>query len=290
MLTILGATGNVGSATARALLAAGQPTRLVVRDPGRVAPELADAEVVTGDITDRAGLTRALRGSRGCFVLLPFDPFGTGLAARQAHMVDTIAAAVAGAEVPHVALLSSFGAELPDGPSVLRWLHDLEVGLRNTSAVVTAVRCTHFQEKIGETLDAARGGVYPIFGQDIDTPVPMVATTDVGAVMAASLREPRPSHEIVDVLGPTYTERQLADVLAAALGVTLTITTVPRPAWEETLARSGLSNEAAALIAELYDAAQRDLLRPTGDRQVVGTTPIEVTLERMVGKQPAQPA
>jgi uncharacterized protein YbjT (DUF2867 family) len=280
MFTIAGATGQVGGATARALLADGHGVRLLARDPARVAGDLAGAAVAQADLTDRAALAAALEGSQGCFVLLPFDPTGADIADRQARMVDAIAGAVDDAQVPHVVMLSSLGADAAGGPRILRWLHALEDGLRSTAAVVSTVRCTHFQEKVGEVIAAAQAGVYPVFGDDLDTPVPLVATDDVGATVAATLLAPPMSNEVVDVLGPAYSERELAAVLGGALGRALTITPCPRPAWERALMDAGLSAEAAELVAELYDV--HGPLQPAGDRQVVGDTPVEKTLERLL--------
>ena len=281
MFTIAGSTGRVGGAAARDLVGAGHAVRLLVRDPAGVAGDLAGAAVVQADLTDRAALAAALHGSRGCFLLLPFDPAGTGIADQQARMVDAVTGAVADAGVPHVVMLSSLGADSADGPRILRWLHALEDGLRSTPAVVSTVRSTHFQENVGEVLEAARGGVYPVFGDDLDTPVPLVATGDVGATVAATLLAPPESHEIIDVLGPAYSERELAAAVGEAVGKTLTIAPCPRPVWEQTLTAAGLSAEAAELVAELYDAAHHGLLRPAGTRKVIGDTPIETTLERL---------
>jgi uncharacterized protein YbjT (DUF2867 family) len=281
MFTITGATGQVGGAAARNLADAGHAVRLLVRDPGRFAGTLAGAAVAQADLTDRVSLATALDGSRGCFLLLPFDPTGTDIANQQARMVDAITGAVADAAVPHVVMLSSLGAHAADGPDILRWLHALEDGLRSTAAVVSTVRCAPFQERVGEVLTAAHEGVYPVFGDDLDTPVPLVATGDVGAAVAATLQAPPQSNEIIDVLGPAYSEREVAAAVGKAVGTTLTITPVPRPAWQETLTSAGLSAEAADLVAELYDAARHGLLRPVGDRQVIGDTPIEATLDRL---------
>jgi uncharacterized protein YbjT (DUF2867 family) len=286
MFTIAGSTGQVGGATARNLAGAGHAVRLLARDPSRSAGALPGAlagpAVAQADLTDRASLAAALGGSRGCFLLLPFDPKGTDVADHQARMVDAITGAVADAQVPHVVVLSSLGADTADGPGILRWLHALEDGLRSTAAVVSTVRSTSFQEKVGEVLEAAHEGVYPVFGDDVDTPVPLVATADVGATVAATLLAPPQTNEVIDVLGPTYSERELAAAVGEALGATLAVTPVPRPAWEGTLTSAGLSAEAADLVAELYDAANRGLLRPVGDRHVVGETPIETTLERLL--------
>lgn len=233
------------------------------------------------DLTDRAALSAALEGSRGAFLLLPFDATATDIARGQARLVDAMTGAVADARVPHVVVLSSLGTHATDGPRVLRWLRALEDGLRSTGAVVSTVRSTAFQEKVGEVLDAAHAGVYPVFGDDLDTPMPLVASSDVGATAAAALLAPPAAHEVIDVLGPAYSERQLAAAVGEAIGKSLTITPSPRDAWEPTLTAAGLSAEGAELIAELEKAIGRGVLRPVGDRQVIGDTPIEATLQRL---------
>jgi dihydroflavonol-4-reductase len=61
---VTGATGKVGHATVRALIAAGHEVRALVRDPARargVVP--AEAELVRGDVTDPASLTAAAEGT-----------------------------------------------------------------------------------------------------------------------------------------------------------------------------------------------------------------------------------
>jgi nucleoside-diphosphate-sugar epimerase len=60
---VTGATGKVGHATARALIAAGHEVRVLVRDPRRAASLLPPGvEMVTGDVTDAASLTPAVAG------------------------------------------------------------------------------------------------------------------------------------------------------------------------------------------------------------------------------------
>jgi uncharacterized protein YbjT (DUF2867 family) len=281
MFTITGSTGQVGGAAARRLIGAGHAVQLLVRDPGRVADDLKGAEVAKADLTDRAALSAALEGSRGCFLMLPFDATGTEIALHQARMVDAMVGAVAAARVPHVVLLSSLGTHSTDGPRILRWLRALEEGLRSTTAVVSTLRPTVFQETVGEVLEAAHTGVYPVFGDDLDTRAPLVASRDVGATVAATLLAPPEAHEIIDVLGPVYSERELAAAVGKAIGKSLTVTPSPRHEWEPTLTAAGVSAEAAELLAELYEAAGHGLLHPVGDRQVIGDTPIEATLERL---------
>ena len=60
---VTGATGFVGARLARRLLQAGLSTRVLCRDPKRLAPDLAaQAQVVTGDLTDAGSLPAAVAG------------------------------------------------------------------------------------------------------------------------------------------------------------------------------------------------------------------------------------
>ncbi|MBE7203119.1 MAG: NAD-dependent epimerase/dehydratase family protein [Parafilimonas terrae] len=67
-ILVTGASGFVGSAVARALLKRGQAVRLLVRSTSpRTNVADLQAEVVTGDLRDRASLDRALQGVRHLF-------------------------------------------------------------------------------------------------------------------------------------------------------------------------------------------------------------------------------
>ncbi|MFJ7997393.1 NmrA family NAD(P)-binding protein [Streptomyces sp. NPDC096310] len=79
---VTGATGRQGGATARALLAAGVPVRALVRDPatGRAkAVEALGAELVTGDLRDRASVTSAAEGARAVFSVQMPEMSGDGV-------------------------------------------------------------------------------------------------------------------------------------------------------------------------------------------------------------------
>ncbi|MFC7404250.1 NmrA family NAD(P)-binding protein [Georgenia alba] len=286
MYTVAGVTGNVGSAVARALLDAGAPTTVLVRDPaaGRSWQERG-AEVRVVDLRDRSALAAVLRDSTGFFTLLPFSPAVPDIAGDQAALTTSIAGAVADSGVPHVALLSSLGADLEHPPQVVAWLRDLEQRLGATGTILSAVRCTHFQEKVAETLGPATAdGAYPVFASRADVPVPMVAARDVGALVAGILMAPPTRSQVVDVLGPAVTEQEVATALGRALGSTLEVVVVPREAWTATLVSAGLPPRAAELLAELYDAGDRGLLVPAGDRLLEAGTPVAETIDAMLAR------
>ncbi len=76
IILVIGATGNQGGAVARHLLQRGKfKVRALVRDenkPASLALQQAGAELVKGDLGDRASLDRALAGVYGVFSVQDF--------------------------------------------------------------------------------------------------------------------------------------------------------------------------------------------------------------------------
>lgn len=159
----------------------------------------------------------------------------------------------------------------------------MEQALRATGATVTALRSGHFQEKVLDVLDTAlREGIYPVFAASADEQRPLVATSDIGKAAGQALQSPPEASETVDVLGPVYSERDIAAALSAALGKDLHVATIPESAWADTLAEAGLRPHIAQSLAELHRADARGLLDPRGDRRIQMTTPLEATIDRIL--------
>ncbi|WNZ13270.1 NAD-dependent epimerase/dehydratase family protein [Streptomyces sp. 11x1] len=70
LITVLGASGFVGSAVTRALASRPVRLRLVSRRPCAHSPGTAETDVVTADLTDRAALAAAVQGSDAVIHLL----------------------------------------------------------------------------------------------------------------------------------------------------------------------------------------------------------------------------
>ena len=62
MILLTGATGTVGSALLRRLVASGEPVRCLVRDPTRLGGERVRVQLSLGDLGDPASFRNALRG------------------------------------------------------------------------------------------------------------------------------------------------------------------------------------------------------------------------------------
>src|SRR5712672_2488942 len=112
MYAITGVTGKVGGATARALLAAGQSVRAVVRnvDKGQVWRNLG-CKVALATIEDRVSLNVAFQRAEAVFVLVPpnFDPSPEFSEARE--IGRALHSALVAARPKRVIYLSTIGAQ-----------------------------------------------------------------------------------------------------------------------------------------------------------------------------------
>lgn len=145
-----------------------------------------------------------------------------------------------------------------------------------------AVRSGYRQENVATALAPARQmGIFPTLLPP-DQPIRMVAAQDVGHLVVDCLKHPAGKNEIVDIQGPTYTMRQVADKLGAALGRDLQLVNIPRPGWLEALTQAGFSPRIAEVFIEMYDAFASGLFVPRGDRMVSAGTEIDDVIKKLI--------
>ncbi len=286
MFVIAGATGHVGGVAAQALLARGERVRVIVRDPAKSEAWAArGAEATVGVLQDETFLSDALRDAQGLFALLPPDYTSTDFYDDQRRTADAIGAAVRKSGVPCVVLLSSQGAELADGTGPVKCLHYLETVLRDSGAQLTAVRSGYHQENIAAVLGPARThGVVPSF-LPADAAIRMVATGDVGRLVVDLLTTPAQHHEAIDIQGPSYSMREIAAKLSAALETPLDVVEIPPSRWVHALTQAGMSHHIAEIFAEMYEALAAGRFSPAGDRLVEATTPIDEVIAAVTSQR-----
>jgi uncharacterized protein YbjT (DUF2867 family) len=269
---VAGVTGRVGSVVAAELAEQGQLVRGISRG--------ADGgDVAQGSLDDADFLTRTLAGADGFFALLPEDPFAADFHGGRRAMADAMATAVRASRVPHVVLLSAVAASLSDGNGPAKDLNYAERVLRDAATKLSIVRACWFQENVGAVIGAANeAGIYPNLMGLADARFPTIATRDVGRVVASLLLSPPPASEVIDVVGPLYSPRELAAALGSALGKPLQVVDIPAAARAGALAHAGLPLSFAESVAELCACFESGRVRPQGDRVLTATTPIQDVL------------
>lgn len=251
MHIILGGTGQVGSATAHALLKRGEPVTIVTRDADHGSDlKKAGASIAVADIRDVAGLREVLRAGTRAFLLNPpAAPAGDTDAEERAN-VAAIAEALDGSGLEKVVAASTYGARPGERCGDLTVLHEFERRLKAQSIPAAINRGAYYMSNWGGMFDAVRSsGKLPSFFP-ANMALPMVAPQDLGEAAARRLLEPASETDLRYVEGPQhYTPRDVADAFSDALDMTVEVAVIPREAWEETFTQFGFSKAAAQSYA-----------------------------------------
>lgn len=281
MYVVSGITGHTGRVVAEQLRAAGKEVRALVRNPSHVA-ELEERGFDVGvlDLSDTEALGAALQGAEGAYLLVP--PFyGPGILDHQAKIAASIASALARAQLPRVVLLSSVGAEHPDGTGPIVTCHRLEQACANLPGV-TFLRAAYFQENwLAVAAPVKTAGILPNFLAP-DRSMAMVATADIGRTAASLLLQETPPARVVGLAGPEdLTPRQVAQAMTDLRGTPVELQTFPIAQVVPTFTQTGVPQELAELFQELYQAANDGRL--TFDTPQRGSVALAETLRPAFG-------
>jgi len=286
MFAIAGVSGNTGSVVAETLLAQGKKVRVIVRTAAKGDVWKAKgAEVAVAELHDRAALTAALAGTEGAYLLVPPDVTNPKVLESSIAIAKNLGAAVAAAKVPHVVLLSSFGAHLATGTGPIQWLHTAEEALRASGAAVTAIRAGMFQENWGGSLGMLDKGLVPAF-LPVDAQFPQVATRDIGRVAATALAEGGKGFSVIELFGPReYSTSDGARALAQITGKPVTTQQFPLEGVVPTFTGFGMSTEMATLYKEMFEGVIAGRVAPVGGantRVVRGNIGLDATLRALL--------
>ena len=271
---ILGATGNTGSIVADFLLSKGEKVRVIGRDVSRLQRFVRKgAEAFTANISDSAALTKAFKGARAAYLLLP------PITSRedQERESDAIAKAVAESGLPYAVHLSSYGAHVPQGTGPVTGLHSSEQKLNAISGLnVLHLRAAYFMENnlaaIGMIQEAG------IFGHALlpDLKLPMIATRDVGDYAARRLLDldfsGKQTRELLGERDLSMTEATAA--IARGIGnPDLRYVQFPYDQVQQVLEQMGMSPRKAAVYIEMFQAINAGVLAAQEPRSPENTTP-----------------
>ncbi|EPR42125.1 NmrA family protein [Desulfovibrio sp. X2] len=286
MFVILGATGQVGGAAARGLLDRNMPVRAVVRDVGRADPLVArGAQPALADFSDAEALAAVMRGAEGAFVMLPpnFSPSRDYAEART--LAATLRRALSAARPDRVVCLSSVGAHRESGLGLVTQLRILEQELAALDLPVAFVRAAWFMENLRRDIPMVRAtGELPSFLQPLNRAIPMVATADVGNLVAQTMQTGWTGRRVLEIAGPGCCPNDLAEALSAALRRPVRAVETERGRWEELLRGAGIPDPAP--LMEMVDGFNSGWITFEGKtaESVRGETPLAEVVASLVAE------
>ena len=225
---VTGATGNQGGATARHLLADGWQVRALVRDdsaPAAVALAAAGAELVRGDLDDRASIDAAIRGVYGVYSVQSAND-------NEIAQGRNVADAAEAADVQHVVYSSVGGVESQNRfyvehgwGAIDKW--QIEQHIRELGLPTTILRPAGFMEDFTSPARFLQGGSLNVPWHD-DLVMQLIAIDDIGAFAALAFAEPEVYlGKAMEITGDRLTAPQISDALSTAAGRRVPHTQIP---------------------------------------------------------------
>jgi len=247
MNIILGANGHVGSATAKALLKAGQPATVLLHNPEKAASWKAKgANVAIIDVHDTAALRRVFAKGESAFLLNPPAPPSIDTVSAEKKSVASILNALKDSGIKKVVAESTYGAQPGDGIGDLGVLYELEQGLHELAIPATIIRAAYYMSNWDMSLETARkeGVVHTLY--PIDFALPMVSPKDIGGFAARFLMEPMEHTDIQYVEGPkTYSPADVAAAFSSALNKPVQAVETKPNEWMQALRSMGFGEISA---------------------------------------------
>jgi uncharacterized protein YbjT (DUF2867 family) len=235
--------GKVGFEAARLLTDLHVPVRVLVRDPGKVtALSDAGAEIVVGDLSDRASIDDAIVGVTGVILVSPAVP---------AQELNVISSAVR-AGVEHIVKASSKASA--DSPIARRrGQTEIEAGLAASGLPHTLLRSNAYMQNTVMLAPAIAAG--STFGSSAGKGlIGMVDARDVAAVAAEIASSPTPHVDKTYWLsGPNLISNyDVADVLSKLLGRTITYRDLTFDEDKDAMIRAGVPEAIAVMNAQAF--------------------------------------
>jgi len=274
MYVILGASGNTGSIIANSLLSKGRKVRVIGRDAGRLQSFVRKgAEAFTANVSDAVALTKAFKGARAAYLMLP------PITSRedQERESDAIARAAKESGLRYAVYLSSYGAQVPEGTGPVAGLHSSEQKLNAVSGLnVLHLRAAYFMENNLEAIGMIHA--MGVFGHALlpDLKLPMVATRDVGDFAAHRLLDldfsGKQTRELLGERDLSMAEATAA--IARGIGKAgLRYEQFPYDQVQQALEQMGMPPKKAAVYIEMFRAINAGVLAALEPRSPENTTP-----------------
>lgn len=219
-ITITGSLGNIGRFLTEKLLQSGHHVTVVSHSKDR-KPEIErlGADAAIGSISDVVFLRNAFKDADAVFAMTPPNMGGTHIISNTVEAGKAMAQAIKESAVSRVVMLSSIGADLPDGNGPIAALHHIEKAYAELEGVaVTFLRAGYFFTNFYNDIPLIKtagitGSNYPS-----STSIPLVHPFDIAMAAAERLEQPFTGKNMQYVISDFRTAGDVADVLGNEIG------------------------------------------------------------------------
>ena len=221
IIAVTGATGQQGGAVARKLLAEGWNVRALTRDLDKpAAQELASlgAELVPGDMENRAELDSAFSGAYGVFSVQNFWIPNVGFEG-EIRQGKNVADAAKAAGVQHLVYSSVGSAHRGMGQKHFDSKWQIEQYIHSLGVPYTILRPVFFMENHNWSRAYILNGTFTGMGLRSEKEIQSLAVEDIG-VFASLVFANREDYlgKTIELAGDALTESQIAETFTKVVG------------------------------------------------------------------------
>jgi uncharacterized protein YbjT (DUF2867 family) len=221
IIAVTGATGQQGGAVARKLLADGWKVRALTRDAGKPAAQelkALGAEIVPGDMEDRAQLDAAFQGAYGVFSVQNFWLPNVGFEG-EIRQGKNVADAAKAAGVQHLVYSSVGAAHRGMGQKHFESKWIVEQHIHSLDIPYTILRPAAFFENFNWERASILNGSFNALGLRPEKERQFIAVEDVAVFVALAFANPEQYlGKTIELAGDGMTEPQIADTFAKVIG------------------------------------------------------------------------
>ena len=221
MIAVTGATGQQGGAVARKLLAEGWQVRALTRDVNKpAARELRDlkAEIVPGDLDDRAQLDAAFKDAYGVFSVQNFWLPNVGFEG-EIRQGKHVAEAAKAAGVQHLVYSSVGAAHRGMGQKHFESKWIIEQHIHALDIPYTILRPVAFFENFNWERAFILNGTFHALGLRPEKERQLIAVDDIAVFAALAFANPdQYLGRTIELAGDALTESELAETFANVIG------------------------------------------------------------------------
>jgi uncharacterized protein YbjT (DUF2867 family) len=253
-ITTAGSLGNVSKPLVKMLIAAGHEVTVITSSADRRGTIGAlGAVAAVGSVSDADFLTQAFKDADAVYTMMPPAIGSTNMIENIAHAGQAYAQAIREAGVTRVVMLSSIGADAPEGTGPVKGVHRVEQIFQQLFGVnVTILRAGFFYYNFFRDIPMIRNR--NIFGNNYngDDRLALSHPMDIAAAAAEQLQRKGNGIEVKYIVSDISTGNEIATLLGQAIGKPeLAWTAIPDEQLKQGMLSAGLPPELAGLVTEL---------------------------------------
>ncbi len=262
-ITTTGSLGNVAKPLVKKLIAAGHEVTVITSSEDRKPViEALGAKAAVGSISDAAFLMDAFKAADAVYTMMPPAMGANNMIQNIEDAGRAYAEAIKATRVSRVVMLSSIGADAPQGTGPVQGVNRVETILQTLQGVnVTVLRSGLFYVNFLRDIPLIKGR--NIFGNNYpgDLPLPLTHHEDLSDAIAEALQTGGKAFEVKYIVSDVATGDQVAAAFGAAIGKPeLSWTNIPDEQLRQGMLSAGLPPELTGLITEMGQGLRAGLI------------------------------